>query len=93
VGRKSERSPAIAFIGHVREMKDDWMLRYVARREELNKLISNLRTSGYTVIAPKLVDGVLSLAPVKSLNQIPKGVVDKQGPGEYDISRTYLRSR
>jgi len=85
VGRKSERSPAITFIGHVCKMKDDWMLRYVARHEELNKLISNLRTSGYTVIAPKLVDGVLSLAPVESLDQIPKGAVDRQGPGEYEI--------
>lgn len=58
-------------------------MQYVAPRDGLLKIVANLRSLGYTVVAPTLRDGAVCLSPVESANEIAKGVVDSQEPGRY----------
>ncbi len=58
---------------------------YVGGINELRKLLNILRVKGYSVIAPKLEDGVIRLAEVSSLDEIPYGWRDVQEPGRYRV--------
>jgi ferredoxin len=58
-------------------------LKYTAKAEAISRLVTNLRSSGYTVVGPKLIDGAVCLAEVSSVDELAKGVVDVQAPGSY----------
>jgi ferredoxin len=60
-------------------------LQYVAKREALSRLISNLRSLGYTVIGPKLEDGAVCLKEIEAFGDLASGVVDVQAPGKYRV--------
>lgn len=54
-------------------------------RERLDDLIQCLRGQGYTVIGPRIVDGVISLRRLESAADLPHGVHDEQTGGRYRL--------
>jgi ferredoxin len=54
-------------------------------RTGLSELIRILRAEGFTVIAPALRDGVITLAPIESVEQLATGLRDEQSPGSYRV--------
>ncbi|GMV96525.1 MAG: 4Fe-4S ferredoxin [Phycisphaerae bacterium] len=52
-------------------------------KSELGALIDVLQKEGYTIVGPTVVDGVVSLRPVRSLEDLARGLQDEQGPGTY----------
>lgn len=51
--------------------------------EGLQSLVDALRGLGYRVMGPTLRDGVLVLAEISSVHELPRGVGDEQEPGRY----------
>lgn len=56
--------------------------RYLPK-PDLEALIQLLRQEGYTVMGPQLVDGVVSLRPIETLDDLPCGITDEQEGGHY----------
>jgi sulfhydrogenase subunit beta (sulfur reductase) len=54
-------------------------------RSELGLLIEALYKEGYTVLAPGLLDGVVTLRPVRGVGDLARGYKDEQGPGHYRV--------
>jgi ferredoxin len=54
-------------------------------REALDDLIQRLRSLGYTVIGPTLVDDIVSMREINSVRDLPMGVRDRQRPGQYRL--------
>ncbi len=54
-------------------------------RANLGVLIDLLREDGRTVIGPAVVDGAVTLAEVRSVDELPAGVGDEQVPGRYRL--------
>ena len=52
----------------------------------LQSLLDELAAAGFTVYAPVVRDGALVPAPVESLDELPRGVVDEQSPGRYRLT-------
>jgi len=52
---------------------------------DLRKLFDAVRELGYTVVGPKLVDGVIRYEVLNSFDEIPYGYEDVQGPSTYSI--------
>jgi hypothetical protein len=46
-------------------------------RPVLGELIDLLRQQGYTVVGPSVEDAAVSLRPIESAEQLPKGVRDQ----------------
>ena len=59
--------------------------RLFLSRPALDELIQVLRGQGYSVLGPRMVDGVISLRPIESASQLPQGVSDKQEGGSYQL--------
>ena len=59
--------------------------RLFLSRPALDELIQVLRGQGYSVLGPRMVDGVISLRPIESASQLPQGVSDKQEGGTYQL--------
>jgi len=57
-------------------------IRYLAK-PELETLVSRLGAEGYTVLGPRLVDGVVVLRPIRSAADLARGVQDEQHAGRY----------
>jgi ferredoxin len=57
----------------------------VVGRDALDALIAVLRADGYEVIGPVRRDGVIALAPVTTLGDLPTGWGDEQQPGHYRL--------
>jgi sulfhydrogenase subunit beta (sulfur reductase) len=55
--------------------------------EGLRKLVEELHGRGYTVIAPTVRDGAIVNAPIESIDQLPRGVGDDQGPAHYRLTK------
>jgi ferredoxin len=53
----------------------------------LDALIAVLREDGYRVLGPTWRDGAVVYADVRSVDDLPTGVVDEQGPGRYRAHR------
>ena len=53
----------------------------------LQTLLDVLVTSGYEVLAPNVVDGVVAIRPTTSVDQLPWGWSDDQQPGAYRLRR------
>lgn len=56
--------------------------------EQLQDLIDGLRAAGYQCIGPQLRDGAIVYEQLDSATQLPRGVRDRQGPGEYRLELT-----
>ena len=54
-------------------------------RSALQDLIQLLRGQGYTVIGPTVVDDVVSMREIQSVDQLPRGVNDDQDGGKYRL--------
>jgi ferredoxin len=52
---------------------------------DLDRLITALRTLGYTVIGPRVRDGALVYDELQSAAALPAGWVDEQAPGHYRL--------
>ncbi|HVP22952.1 MAG TPA: 4Fe-4S dicluster domain-containing protein [Conexivisphaerales archaeon] len=63
-------------------------MRYVTDLDALAKLISNLRSLGYTVVGPRAEDGAVCLGEISRLEDLASGVVDVQAPGRYRLGGT-----
>lgn len=54
-------------------------------RANLGVLIDLLREDGRTVIGPTVIDGAVTLAEIRSVDELPAGVGDEQEPGRYRL--------
>ena len=54
-------------------------------REGMTELVSILRAEGYTVVGPTVQEGVVSLRPIESADQLARGVRDEHGHGHYRL--------
>ncbi len=52
-------------------------------KSELDALVANLLGDGYQVLGPRLIEGVVSLAPIQSAADLARGVRDEQNAGRY----------
>ncbi len=57
-------------------------------RAALQDLLDALATRGFETLGPVLLDGALSLQPVRSVAELPVGWRDVQEPGRYRLERT-----
>jgi len=64
-----------------RSVRDVWFLD----QQGLGTLIRVLCDRGYTVMAPRVRDGVIAFGPVTSVDQIAQGVRDELKPGHYRL--------
>ena len=60
-------------------------MQYTVGREAVSRLISNLRSLGYTVVGPKLADDAVCLTEITKFEDLAAGVVDVQSPGRYRV--------
>lgn len=58
---------------------------YYLPRDGLDALVTTLRESGYTVLGPKVADGIISLQPVTSAEELPRGIRDEHDGGHYRL--------
>jgi len=54
-------------------------------RPRLQHLFDRLREEGYTVLGPTVVNGAVSLQPMQSVDQLPRGLRDEQDGGHYRL--------
>ena len=54
-------------------------------RPGLDTLIAAINDEGYTLLGPKMVDGVVTLHPLTSAEELPRGVTDEQDGGAYRL--------
>jgi sulfhydrogenase subunit beta (sulfur reductase) len=52
-------------------------------KSEMEALVTRLQHGGRTLLGPKLVDGVVSLRPIHSTADLPRGIRDEQNAGRY----------
>ncbi len=67
------------------EMRIQIGSRHFLPRSALNELIVSLRKEGYTVLGPTVLDGAISLQPLQSAAELPKGIIDEQDGGTYRL--------
>jgi sulfhydrogenase subunit beta (sulfur reductase) len=63
--------------------EEDWL-----EREALQHLLDTLAARGYETLGPVLSEGAVLLEPVTSVNDLPVGWRDEQGPGRFRVSKT-----
>lgn len=54
----------------------------------LENVIANLRQAGFRVMGPVSRNGAIRYEPITSMRDLPRGVVDRQGPGSYRLEQT-----
>ncbi len=54
-------------------------------KDRLGRLIELLQEQGYSVIGPTEIDGTVMLRPLKSVEDLPRGVNDEQDGGSYKL--------
>ena len=59
--------------------------RYYFQSAQLQQLLDNLLSKGYTCIGPQVRDGAIIYDELASIEQLPRGVNDKQAPGSYTL--------
>jgi ferredoxin len=60
---------------------------YVIENQHLDKLLSTLRTRGYSLIGPTRRDGAIVLDTIGSVSDLPKGWTDVQSPATYAVEQ------
>lgn len=61
--------------------------RAVFTVSELGTLISVLVHQGYAVVGPTVRDGAITYGPIESIQDLPKGWSDEQGPASYRLKQ------
>ena len=61
------------------------MLQRILNIDGLQGLIDALAESGHRVIGPRVEEGVVVLAPLRSVDELPAGWVDEQSGGRYRL--------
>lgn len=54
-------------------------------RTDFGKLLKALAENGYRCLGPRLADGAIVYQPLSSVDELPQGIRDVQGPGRYRI--------
>ena len=72
--RETSRSRAVSFEDHL-----------ILASRELGNLISTLVEHGYAVFGPTVRDGAMVYGPIESIQDLPQGWTDEQGPGSYRL--------
>jgi len=58
---------------------------YIARNQ-LQTLLEELQSRGYTCIGPRLRDGTIVYEKIENCSQLPQGISEHQSPGHYVLS-------
>ncbi len=58
------------------------------KREDFQQLIDLLWAAGYQVLGPQVNEGAILYAELKRIEQLPKGISDRQIPGRYALQTT-----
>jgi len=53
--------------------------------EQLSRLFDALHADGRTVVGPTPRDGAVVMAPIRSPDELPRGLTDAQAPGRYEL--------
>ncbi len=56
-------------------------------KDRLQRLIDALRSRGYTVVGPRVDQDAIVYDELDSVEQLPRGWTDEQGPGHYRLKR------
>jgi sulfhydrogenase subunit beta (sulfur reductase) len=56
--------------------------------ERLEDLLRSLAEDGREIIGPTVSDGAVVYAPIAGVGDLPKGIVERQGPGRYRLIDT-----
>lgn len=64
--------------------KNAFYLKHTA----LQSLLDAVAERGYQCIGPQLHDNAIHYQPITSVNQLPRGLRDKQLPGQYQVTQT-----
>lgn len=51
----------------------------------LRRLFNEIKARGYEIVGPTVADGVIGLGPLESIDDLPLGWTDEQGPGRYRL--------
>jgi len=62
--------------------------QYFLPHDRLQDLISTLQQSKYRCIGPQVRDGAIVYDVLRSVDQLPWGITDKQEPGKYRLEET-----
>ena len=62
-------------------MEQDYTSAYVLSSTDLGELFSALTRRDYTIIGPTIRDGAVHYRPIDSVEELPTGWRDEQGPG------------
>ncbi|MGE0082085.1 MAG: 4Fe-4S dicluster domain-containing protein [Thiohalomonadaceae bacterium] len=57
-------------------------------RERLDTLLGVLAHAGYAIVGPRRQDGAIVFGPLRTQADLPRGVRDRQRPGEYRLHDT-----
>ncbi|CUS80812.1 4Fe-4S dicluster domain-containing protein [Candidatus Kryptonium thompsonii] len=60
---------------------------YYLAPEELNKIFDYFKTRGYKIAGPTVKDNAIVYDEIESVNDLPLGWTDEQGPGSYRLKR------
>lgn len=55
-------------------------------RSRFQSLLDSLRDDGYQCLGPQVHEGAIMLRPLDSVEQLPRGIGDRQSPGNYRLS-------
>jgi len=56
--------------------------------DQLPDFLNAFRARDYEIIGPTVRDGAIVYAPISGTDELPKGIVDEQGPGRYRLNDT-----
>jgi len=63
------------------------MTRFKINIKELEKLFSHFQDDGYTIVGPMIKDQAIVYDELNSINDLPIGWTDEQGPGIYRLKK------
>ncbi len=66
---------------------------HLIEHDVLSDLFTTLRNSGYTTIGPAVRDGAIILDELQTVDDLPSGIVDEQGPASYGLRRSDTPAR
>lgn len=56
-------------------------------KQELGNLFSKLKEKDYTLVGPTIQNGAIVYSEIETINELPIGFTDKQGPGFYRLEK------
>ena len=66
-------------------MENDHTLFHLPHQGGLDSLILVLKELGFTVIGPRVEDGILTLGPIQGASDLPRNIKDSQEKGYYHL--------